>query len=393
MDHIIDYNVLSNYHGKDSPYNFSHYPIIGRSKLISQLRQEISRLSSLICPIVIIGEKGCETGSIALKIHELDHSRIGTFARISPNIHDAQKYRDNVLYSIENCINGTLYLEDIDTIGIDKQDQLTTLFSLFHLYQKIQDNNIRIMLSTNSIDPSFSNENQFINYLTSQGFSYSTLWVPPLRDRIEDLHEHVTYHISNLRNSIHISSEALQMLMQYDWPGNIRELQNYLFEFISHADDIIDKELLIIHKFPIQSETTSSLATKILNKDFDYFNCFHPGLVKVVHYMSDHYHEDLNLIKLGDISFISPSHLSYLFRFYLHTNFKSLLNEIRIVSAQHQLEQYPMAKITDIAYNVGFGDLSHFEKMFRRYARVSPRQFRKQQRNQKSFVTSPPSTL
>jgi DNA-binding NtrC family response regulator len=53
-----------------------------------------------------------------------------------------------------------------------------------------------------------------------------TLHLPPLRERREDIPLLVDYFLEKLPKSIEISSVALQMLMVYAWPGNIRELQN-----------------------------------------------------------------------------------------------------------------------------------------------------------------------
>jgi DNA-binding NtrC family response regulator len=55
-----------------------------------------------------------------------------------------------------------------------------------------------------------------------------TLHMPPLRERKEDIPLLVDYFLQNLPNKIEISSVALQMLMVFSWPGNIRELKNII---------------------------------------------------------------------------------------------------------------------------------------------------------------------
>ena len=55
-----------------------------------------------------------------------------------------------------------------------------------------------------------------------------TLHMPPLRERKEDISLLVDSFLQNLRNKVEISSVALQMLMVFPWPGNIRELKNII---------------------------------------------------------------------------------------------------------------------------------------------------------------------
>jgi transcriptional regulator with PAS, ATPase and Fis domain len=55
-----------------------------------------------------------------------------------------------------------------------------------------------------------------------------TLHLPPLRERKEDIPLLVDYILQNLPKKVEISSIALQMLMAFSWPGNIRELENVI---------------------------------------------------------------------------------------------------------------------------------------------------------------------
>lgn len=54
-----------------------------------------------------------------------------------------------------------------------------------------------------------------------------------------------------------------------------------------------------------------------------------------------------------------------------------MLQQLRIEKAKELLHQQRKLRITEVALKVGFGDLSHFEKSFRRLVGVSPREFRR----------------
>jgi transcriptional regulator GlxA family with amidase domain len=69
--------------------------------------------------------------------------------------------------------------------------------------------------------------------------------------------------------------------------------------------------------------------------------------------------------------------LSFLFRTELHTSFKALLGRLRVHKASELLSTDLSQPITEVAMSVGFADLSHFEKSFRRHWGQSPREFRR----------------
>ncbi len=73
---------------------------------------------------------------------------------------------------------------------------------------------------------------------------------------------------------------------------------------------------------------------------------------------------------------VSPSHLSYLFKKTLGVSFKPFLALMRIKKAAHLLIEQPFQGITEVALEVGFGDLRHFERTFKRLLACSPRVYR-----------------
>src|SRR5262249_15264273 len=68
------------------------------------------------------------------------------------------------------------------------------------------------------------------------------IWVPPLRDRKEDIPDLVRHFTARFaaeerkRQLIGIAPEALELLQAYDWPGNIRQLENAVFRAVVLAD-------------------------------------------------------------------------------------------------------------------------------------------------------------
>ncbi|WP_456297712.1 helix-turn-helix transcriptional regulator [Elstera litoralis] len=94
-------------------------------------------------------------------------------------------------------------------------------------------------------------------------------------------------------------------------------------------------------------------------------------------YLGEHYAQPVSLDELASHAHVSRSHLSFLFRTELHTAFKTLLGRLRVQKASELLSTDLRQPITDVAMSVGFADLSHFEKSFRRQWGKSPREFRR----------------
>ncbi|QCO18770.1 AraC family transcriptional regulator (plasmid) [Azospirillum brasilense] len=114
-----------------------------------------------------------------------------------------------------------------------------------------------------------------------------------------------------------------------------------------------------------------------LTRDPDALARLHGGLRKALVFLGERFADPITLDELSRQAHVSPSHLSYLFRTELHTSFKGLLGRIRIHKARELLAAERRLPITEVAMSVGYGDLSHFEKSFRRLVGESPREFRR----------------
>ena len=92
-------------------------------------------------------------------------------------------------------------------------------------------------------------------------------------------------------------------------------------------------------------------------------------------YMEEHYQEKLTLNKVADQIYVSQWHLSKLLNKQEGKNFSEILNQIRINKAKDLLKN-PALRIADIAEQVGFMDVAHFSRVFKKTAGVSPNEYR-----------------
>jgi transcriptional regulator with AAA-type ATPase domain/NAD-dependent dihydropyrimidine dehydrogenase PreA subunit len=233
--------------------------IIGRSRYAVRLRQQIKQAADTRQSVLIFGEPGLEKDNTAALIH------FGSAYRREPVIKiDCSKVQASgaELFGreggkpglIDSLNTGTLILNNVDELPQDLMPQLATLLetgtyqpvrrSLEQLTQ-VKQCNARIIMITETALPT-------INPLVGQ-----VIKVPPLRVRKTDISDQMNYYISLLCrakgiNKPKITPEALRQLQAYDFPGNLRELQNLVERALVQANS--GKELTEELLWPSQSK-------------------------------------------------------------------------------------------------------------------------------------------
>ncbi len=96
-----------------------------------------------------------------------------------------------------------------------------------------------------------------------------------------------------------------------------------------------------------------------------------------VAYIEENYKEKLKLSDVADQVYVSQWHLSKLLNRYLGQNFSEILNGVRINKAKELLKD-PALRIGDIADEVGFLDMAHFSRVFKKQVGISANEYRNQ---------------
>jgi len=96
---------------------------------------------------------------------------------------------------------------------------------------------------------------------------------------------------------------------------------------------------------------------------------------KAIEYISEHYKEKILLSEVADYTFISQWHLSKILNKYTGKTFTEILHSIRVEKAEELLRD-PSYKICDVAIEVGFKDLPHFSRVFKKYKGESAIEYR-----------------
>ena len=111
-------------------------------------------------------------------------------------------------------------------------------------------------------------------------------------------------------------------------------------------------------------------------EDMDEENCAGSFIVKnALEYMENNYAQKITLKELAEQMYVSQWHLSKLLNKHTKKSFNDLLNEIRIKNAK-QLLKDPSLRVGDVAEMVGFMDITHFSRVFKKYTDMSANEYR-----------------
>ena len=103
----------------------------------------------------------------------------------------------------------------------------------------------------------------------------------------------------------------------------------------------------------------------------------HHPLSKALDFIEAHYAESINLSTVAKEAGLSVSRLAHVFKAQIGMSFTAYLNMIRVNWAKYYLENSQL-RVSEMAFHVGFGNLSHFNHVFRQTTGLPPTQYRRQ---------------
>ncbi len=286
--------------GAQAKYTISN--IVGGSVQIQEIRKMIKLAGSNDSPVLIQGENGTGKDIIAQAVHNCSDRRQGPYVSVNclsmpRNLIESELfgYEEGSFTKntggrpgkIEMAHGGTLFLNNIAFIPLDLQNKLAKILKQKSVVRiggfKEIPVDVRV-ISTSHLDiAEMVKEKNFSGelYKIIEGFTINT---SPLRDRLEDIGiiSNQTLNQYNLMNGTNkiLSSEALELLYKWDWPDNVRELENAI-EFaycFAEGDEILPEHLqikLTEEKPKIQDRrlmTLKEAEAEAVKKALDYTN-------------------------------------------------------------------------------------------------------------------------
>lgn len=238
-------------------YAFSS--VVGQSESMQKVFNLISRVLDNDTTVLITGESGTGKEVIARTIHYNSSRKNAPFVALDcatiPDTlienelfgHEKGAYTGAMNMSrgkFEIAQGGTLFLDEIGNLRMDVQAKLLRVlqereFTRIGGNEKVKVD-VRILCATNSDLEKQIQQGMFREDLYYR-INVVPLRMPPLRERIDDIPLLLDFFLrkfnSELKRSVRLSAEVVDLLSGYSWPGNVRELENMVNRLAVMAED------------------------------------------------------------------------------------------------------------------------------------------------------------
>ncbi|MDL2317138.1 sigma-54 dependent transcriptional regulator [Desulfovibrio sp. OttesenSCG-928-A18] len=232
-------------------HNANMPKIVGHSRVMQDLRQQIRRVGAADCTVLLLGETGTGKELVARSLHAQSRRAAGRFLAVNcaalsdellaHELFGHEKAAFTGAYSaqkglLEAAGQGTFFLDEVGDMSLTMQASMLrvlesrTLFRVGGTREIPVD--VRILAATNKDLPRMIEEGSFRRDLYYR-LNIMTLRIPPLAGRREDIPLLAYYFLTRaeegkdkkIRN---IDPEAMALLQRHDYPGNVRELQHIM---------------------------------------------------------------------------------------------------------------------------------------------------------------------
>nr|MBI1230361.1 response regulator [Cytophagales bacterium] len=257
--------------------------IIGSSASMKNVFSIIDKVAKTDANVLILGENGTGKELIARAIHDRSQRHDEIFVTvdmgsITESLFESELFghkkgsftdaKEDRAGRFEVADNGTLFLDEIGNLNMPLQSKLLTVLQRREV-TRIGTNksipvDIRLICATNMPLHDMIMENAFRQDLLYR-INTVEIFLPPLRERLDDipiLADHfLKLYASKYRKQFNgFKANALQLLQQYSWPGNIRELQHAIERAIimSESDELDSRDFFFLSAKPTPEKMSTS---------------------------------------------------------------------------------------------------------------------------------------
>ncbi|TBR37868.1 PAS domain S-box protein [Marinomonas agarivorans] len=231
--------------------DFNHHQIIGQSIQVQQMVQQINLVGPTDANVLIIGESGTGKELIARAIHEVSNRKARPLIRVNCAAIPADLFESEFFGHVKGAFSGavtdrigrfeladgaTLFLDEVGEIPFPLQGKLLRVLQE-QQFERVGESrtrhvDVRVIAATNQDLKQLVQKNAFREDLYFR-LNVFPIQSPALRDRVDDIPLLVSHFIDKVCVRINqpypkITRAHMQILMQYHWPGNIRELENII---------------------------------------------------------------------------------------------------------------------------------------------------------------------
>lgn len=242
--------------------------VVGKSHLLLNVLDLVTKVAPSTTSVLILGESGTGKERIADCIHELSPRRSGPFVKVNcatlpPTLIESELFghekgsftgaMEKRIGKFEKANKGTIFLDEIGEMPPDLQVKLLRVLQEKYI-ERIGSNDptpidVRVIAATNRNLEKEVAEGRFRLDLYYR-LSVFPVMLPALRERAEDICELVNYFIGICNQKTGkqvggVSDKALNNMLAYHWPGNIRELENVIERSVLLATGSIIEDIAV----------------------------------------------------------------------------------------------------------------------------------------------------
>ncbi|MDQ2127535.1 phage shock protein operon transcriptional activator [Leclercia adecarboxylata] len=274
--------------------------LLGEANSFLEVLEQVSRLAPLNKPVLIIGERGTGKELIANRLHYLSGRWDGPFislncAALNENLLDTELFGHEAGAftgaqrrhpgRFERADGGTLFLDELATAPMLVQEKLLRVIEYGELErvggsQPLQVN-VRLVCATNANLPEMVEQERFRADLLDR-LAFDVVNLPPLRERRSDIMLLAGQFAIQMCRELGLplfpgfSQRARDTLLDYRWPGNIRELKNVVERSVyRHGSSETELDEIVIDPFsrstPSPADKPHSAASPVLPLDLRQF--------------------------------------------------------------------------------------------------------------------------
>ncbi|HEX8142217.1 MAG TPA: sigma 54-interacting transcriptional regulator [Pyrinomonadaceae bacterium] len=233
---------------------------IHSSPAMTRLVEEVHKIRSSDVTVLVTGESGTGKELVARAIHALSSRRAKVFMPFNCTA-VPKELSEGYLFGyrrgaytgavndspgvIRTAEGGTLFLDEIGDLPLDVQPKLLRFLQEGEIQplgeQRPVKVDVRIIAATNTDLEEMVADGRFREDLYYR-LNVIRLRVPPLRERRSEIPTIVNYYINHYsakfnRRDIEITPQAVDLMMVFDWPGNVRQLTNEIQRIVARAED------------------------------------------------------------------------------------------------------------------------------------------------------------
>ncbi|HCG7180253.1 TPA: sigma-54-dependent Fis family transcriptional regulator [Vibrio parahaemolyticus] len=268
--------------------------LIGRSRVMQQLREQVAKLARIDTNVIIYGETGCGKELVATSLHKESQRKSHRFVPINcgaipENLFESELFGHEPgaftgaskrrIGKLEYADKGTLFFDEIESMPLSMQ--VKVLRSLQeHTVERVGGNQqINVDLRVIAAAKEDLNDHEEFRQDLYYRLNVAQIYLPPLREREEDaliLFEH--FALQTNTNSRPLSDADRNAVLSYAWPGNVRELRNVAMRFA--LDDTVSvMEILSSRPSSTTEETQAGVPLMIQLHNFER-KVLHDSLVR-----------------------------------------------------------------------------------------------------------------